>query len=116
MKKRVFHRRLLQGEADGFARLRLYSNQVVRRLGNVSSVPAWLCDSHTYFWFFLFFLETLADNLQTNEKGFNISGSQDKINAWKDIWSAGQGVGFSKEIQSLEEIAIALEKEWKILK
>ena len=56
------------------------------------------------------------DNLQTNEKGFNISGSQDKINAWKDIWSAGQGVGFSKEIQSLEEIAIALEKEWKILK
>ena len=56
------------------------------------------------------------DNLETNEKGFNISGSQDKINAWKDIWSAGQGVGFSKEIQSLEEIAIALEKEWKILK
>ena len=56
------------------------------------------------------------DNLETNEKGFNISGSQDKISAWKDIWSAGQGVGFSKEIQSLEEIAIALEEEWRIVK
>jgi nitronate monooxygenase len=56
------------------------------------------------------------DNLETNEKGFNISGSQDKINAWKDIWSAGQGVGFSEKIQSLEEITSALEEEWKKVK
>ena len=56
------------------------------------------------------------DNLETNEKGFNISGSQDKISAWKDIWSAGQGVGFSKKIESLEEITLALEDEWKKVK
>ena len=52
------------------------------------------------------------DNLETNEKGFNISGSQEKINAWKDIWSAGQGVGFSNKIESTEDIALKLEKEW----
>jgi nitronate monooxygenase len=56
------------------------------------------------------------DNLETNEKGFNISGSQDKISAWKDIWSAGQGVGFSEKIESLEEITLALENEWKKVK
>ena len=56
------------------------------------------------------------DNLETNEKGFNISGSQDKISAWKDIWSAGQGVGFSEKIESLEEITLALEDEWKKVK
>jgi nitronate monooxygenase len=56
------------------------------------------------------------DNLETNEKGFNISGSQDKISAWKDIWSAGQGVGFSEKIQSLEKITSALEDEWKKVK
>jgi nitronate monooxygenase len=52
------------------------------------------------------------DNLERNDKGFNISGSQEKINAWKDIWSAGQGVGFSNKIESTEEIASRLEKEW----
>ena len=55
------------------------------------------------------------DNLETNDKGFNISGSQDKINAWKDIWSAGQGVGFSNKIQTIEEITVELEKEFKKL-
>jgi len=43
---------------------------------------------------------------------FPISGSQEKINAWKDIWSAGQGVGFSNQIESTEEITLKLEKEW----
>ena len=52
------------------------------------------------------------DNLETNDKGFNVSGSQEKINAWKDIWSAGQGVGFSNQIESTEEITLKLEKEW----
>lgn len=52
------------------------------------------------------------DNLDSNESGFNISGSQDKINAWKDIWSAGQGVGFSSKIQSVEEITLELEDEY----
>ena len=52
------------------------------------------------------------DNLESNDKGFNISGSQDKINAWKDIWSAGQGVGFSTKIQTTNEIALELEDEY----
>lgn len=52
------------------------------------------------------------DNLDSNESGFNISGSQDKINAWKDIWSAGQGVGFSSKIQSVKEITLELEDEY----
>ena len=43
------------------------------------------------------------------DKGFNISGSQDKISAWKDIWSAGQGVGFSNTIQALENVVTELE-------
>ncbi len=33
------------------------------------------------------------DNLDSNSDGFNVSASQDQIKAWKDIWSAGQGVG-----------------------
>ena len=56
------------------------------------------------------------DNLDTNEKGFNISGSQDKISAWKNIWSAGQGVGFSNTIQALENVVTELENEWGINK
>ena len=30
------------------------------------------------------------DNLESNLDGFNVSGSQDKIKAWKDVWSAGR--------------------------
>jgi nitronate monooxygenase len=56
------------------------------------------------------------ENLETNDKGFNISGSQDKISAWKDIWSAGQGVGFSNRVQALESVVTELENEWKVNK
>jgi nitronate monooxygenase len=42
------------------------------------------------------------DNLDSNTDGFNVSASQDKIKAWKDIWSAGQGVGLIKNIESVE--------------
>ena len=53
---------------------------------------------------------------QENDNGFNISGSQDKISAWKDIWSAGQGVGFSNRVQALESVVTELENEWKVNK
>ncbi len=53
------------------------------------------------------------DNLETNDAGFNISGSQDKISAWKDIWSAGQGVGFSDKISTVGEITRKLINEYK---
>ena len=52
------------------------------------------------------------DNLDTNQDGFNVSASQDKIKAWKDIWSAGQGVGLIKNIESVESIVKKLESEF----
>tara|TARA_B000000475_G_C15598074_1_gene283573 strand:- start:183 stop:512 length:330 start_codon:yes stop_codon:yes gene_type:complete len=52
------------------------------------------------------------DNLESNLDGFNVSGSQDKIKAWKDIWSAGQGVGLIKKIESVESIVAELESEF----
>ena len=52
------------------------------------------------------------DNLDTNTEGFNVSGSQDKIKAWKDIWSAGQSVGLIKNIESVESIVKELESEF----
>ena len=52
------------------------------------------------------------DNLESNLDGFNVSGSQDKIKAWKDVWSAGQGVGLIKKIESVESIVAELESEF----
>ena len=52
------------------------------------------------------------DNLDSNTEGFNVSGSQDKIKAWKDIWSAGQSVGLIKNIESVESIVEELESEF----
>ena len=51
------------------------------------------------------------DNLDSNTNGFNVSASQDKIKAWKDIWSAGEGVGLIKNIESVESIVKKLESE-----
>ena len=52
------------------------------------------------------------DNLDSNTEGFNVSSSQDKNKAWKDIWSAGQGVGLIKNIESVESIVKELESEF----
>ena len=52
------------------------------------------------------------DNLESNHDGFNVSGSQDKIKDWKNIWSAGQGVGLIKKIESVESIVEELEAEF----
>jgi len=52
------------------------------------------------------------DNLGSNSDGFNVSASQDKIKAWRDIWSAGQGVGLIKKIESVESIVQELENEF----
>ena len=52
------------------------------------------------------------DNLESNHEGFNVSGSQEKIKAWKNIWSAGQGVGLIKKIESVESIVAELESEF----
>jgi nitronate monooxygenase len=50
--------------------------------------------------------------LDLNTEGFNVSASQDKIKAWKDIWSAGQSVGLIKNIESVESIVEELESEF----
>ena len=50
--------------------------------------------------------------MKSNSDGFNVSDSQDKIKAWKDIWSAGQGVGLIKNIESVESIVKELESEF----
>ena len=52
------------------------------------------------------------DDLDSNTEGFNVSASQDKIKAWKDIWSAGQSVGLIKNIESVESIVEELESEF----
>ena len=52
------------------------------------------------------------DNLDSNTEGFNVSASQDKIKAWKDIWSAGQSVGLIQNIESVESIVEELESEF----
>ncbi len=52
------------------------------------------------------------DNLESNLAGFNVSASQEKISAWKDIWSAGQGVGLIKRVESVESIVAELEAEF----
>ena len=52
------------------------------------------------------------DKVETNGDGCNVSESQDKMRAWKDIWSAGQGVGLIKKIESVESIVKELETEF----
>jgi nitronate monooxygenase len=50
-------------------------------------------------------------NLQ--KKGdFNWSGAKDGPKAWKDIWSAGHGVGAIKKVQSVVQVAVELLEEY----
>jgi nitronate monooxygenase len=52
------------------------------------------------------------DNL-ANKDRMNLTGSQAKVKAWKDIWSAGQGVGAIHEIQPVAAIVDRLEAEYR---
>jgi len=45
--------------------------------------------------------------------GFDLSGSNEKIKAWRDIWSAGHGVGSVKEIKSVSAIIDDLKMEYE---
>jgi len=51
------------------------------------------------------------DNLAAKD-GMDLTGSETKIKAWKDIWSAGQGVGTIHEIEALATIVDRLELEY----
>jgi nitronate monooxygenase len=51
----------------------------------------------------------------TKKESVNFDSMQRETNAkaWKDIWSAGQGVGAIQRIESAEEIIIDLQEEYK---
>lgn len=46
--------------------------------------------------------------------GMNLQDSQNQIKAWKDIWSAGHGVGSVTRIAPLVEIADQLKQEYQL--
>ncbi|MCM3717649.1 NAD(P)H-dependent flavin oxidoreductase [Fictibacillus phosphorivorans] len=50
---------------------------------------------------------------QLNKKEVDLSFSESKAKAWKDIWSAGQGVGNIKKVSTVKEIVEELTKEYK---
>jgi len=52
------------------------------------------------------------DNLATKD-AMDLTGSETKVKAWKDIWSAGQGVGAVHEIETVAAIVDRLEAEYR---
>lgn len=52
------------------------------------------------------------DNL-TNGDGIDLSKSQSQIKAWRDVWSAGHGVGEVHATQSVAEIIFRLKTEYQ---
>jgi nitronate monooxygenase len=52
------------------------------------------------------------DNLQGKSK-MDLSGTQDQVKAWKDIWSAGQGVDPVRAIEPVEAIVARYEAQYR---
>ncbi len=52
------------------------------------------------------------DNLSGGSK-MDLSGFDESIKSWKDVWSAGHGVGSVKKIQTTAEIIDRLESEYR---
>ncbi len=52
------------------------------------------------------------DDLGSKSK-MDLTGSQERIKAWKHVWSAGQGVGSVKKIESTAAIVRRLEREYR---
>lgn len=52
------------------------------------------------------------DNLQPREGGFDLSRGQDETRAWKDLWSAGHGVGQIKAIEPVRAVVERLRAEY----
>ncbi len=42
----------------------------------------------------------------------DLTGSQNRIKAWRDVWSAGQGVGTIHAVEPLQDIVASLEEEY----
>jgi nitronate monooxygenase len=51
------------------------------------------------------------DNLPT-KTGMDLTGSQTRIKAWRDVWSAGQGVGTIHAIEPVAKIVARLRKDY----
>ena len=51
------------------------------------------------------------DNLAARE-GMDLSESEKKVKAWKDVWSAGQGVGFVRNIEPVAAVVERLAEEY----
>lgn len=55
------------------------------------------------------------DNLpHADPSKMNFANSDNKVKAWRDIWSAGQGVGAVKEIVSVAELVTRLRNEYRV--
>ena len=52
------------------------------------------------------------DNLPKKD-GMDLAGSETKVKAWKDIWSAGQGVGTVHKIEPLSDIVDRIDEEYQ---
>jgi len=52
------------------------------------------------------------DNLTAKGK-MDLSGSQTKIKAWKDVWSAGQGIGTVHAVEEMQEIVDRMAGEYE---
>ena len=52
------------------------------------------------------------DNLTPRKSGFDLSGGEEQTKAWKDLWSAGQGVGQIKAIEPVRRVVERLQTEY----
>jgi nitronate monooxygenase len=42
----------------------------------------------------------------------DLTGSETKVKAWKDIWSAGQGIGTIHQVEPMSEIVGRMAQEY----
>jgi len=42
----------------------------------------------------------------------DLTGSETKVKAWKDIWSAGQGIGTIHQVEPMAEIVEQMAQEY----
>jgi nitronate monooxygenase len=52
------------------------------------------------------------DNLPKKD-GMDLTGSETKVKAWKDVWSAGQGIGTVHKVEPLADIVDRIDQEYQ---
>jgi nitronate monooxygenase len=50
---------------------------------------------------------------QADPSKMNFANNDNKVKAWRDIWSAGQGVGAVKAVVSVAELVARLKREYE---